>query len=351
MWTVEITGVHLGTYLGQVPYSGFKMPVSINGGEGGTLTIPVDEFADTIADLKYLTIPTRRFAVMCWNGEPMAVGLIYRRQYSKANRTLTLTLRDLWSVFEKRAILDRTVKPAASVVTYGPAAPTALAGRIVEHISARPESLDDLPIDAPGYTPGTAEVTYYGYNAPKAHKALTDLMRWHNMDIHFRPYWAPDGSLRFQMQAGTRINAANIFDVNLDAGDSGTEFEEDEDATSIVTRAIVFGEGSGKKTASAEYTSTAAYYLTAEEFYPDKRTRSEAPLLRYAQQMVTRYGEPVKASTLTVQPTSDLPVTAMIPGSTVRVQAYGDGWMDAERDYRIAGYEIAPEAPITFDLQ
>jgi hypothetical protein len=351
MWTVEMTGVHLGTYLGGVPWSGFKMPVSINGGEGGQLVIPVDEFADTMDDLKYLTIPTRRFAVFCWHNEPMAVGLVYGRKYSAASRTLTLTLRDLWSVFEKRTILDRTVAPAKSEVSFGPAAPESLAGRIVDHITARPEYLDDLPIDTPNYVPGTDTVRYLGYNAPNAHKAITDLMGWHDMDIYFRPYWAADGSVRFQMQAGTRVNAGNIFDVNLDGGETGIDFEQDEDATSIVTRAIVFGEGSGKKVVSTEYTKPDEYYLTAEEFYPSKQTNRVGPLLRFGQKMVARFGEPIQQAKLTVQPTSELPITLMVPGSTVRVQAASDGWLDAERDYRIAGYEIAPEAPITFDLQ
>jgi hypothetical protein len=361
MYSVHITGIHSGVYLGVVPYVSFRMPVSLNAGEGGEVVIPVTEFdavsaSDPTSDLKYLTIPDQRFVVICWDDTPVAVGNITKRAYSHSNKTLTLTIRDIWSIIGRRYLLQPGVSVSASDLRFGPASWESLAAAVVQQISAKSDYRDNLPIIFPSFKAGPSTLRYRGYNGHNALEALEDIIRWGDIDVYFRPHWVnhglPDKHLQFEMQVGPSLNTSQTLDLNIDAGDAAVDFTFTEDASEMVTRAIVVGEGSGKKTKVADYNKPDNdYYIVTEGIFPDKRNDSEAKLLQVAKQWIKWRGQPAESIEVSVGRGTIFTAADLIPGMRIKVQAANDAWLPDEQTFRLAGYELSSSGPTKLDLQ
>lgn len=354
MWNIQFAGGHQGDYLGASEASDWSTAVSLNAGEGGTAKFPVDSFDSSPARLQWLTEPRRRWVVVCWNNTPMSAGLITKRRYDSKDRQLELVLEDLWSLLKRRYMIAPSAKPAESVQKFGPASMSTMAVRVVQFAAERPEALARLPIDYPSLVPGTVELSYYGYNGSNVGDALEDIMRWEGgPEIYFEPYWAGD-FLRFRMHSAEKVNIGRVLDLNLDAGDVVTSVQQEEDAANLVTRAYVFGEGAGKATKAIAVHDSDQQYMTVEAVYPDKRTNRIQPLESFGRRMLSRFRNPVTATTMTVQAGDKLQPDWLVPGMTINLHAKADPWLPDSQTFRLAGYALRAShsgGQIDIDLQ
>lgn len=353
-WIVDVFGVHTGQSLGKIPLTSFDCAVSLNQGEGATVTVPTNHPDWAGTDWDYLLFPTRRVVVISWSTPDMAAplphfaGLVERWEKDYGSGVRTYTLRDVWSIIEGRHMIDSSLaRPAESEISFGPANLSTLAGRVVEHGTTAAEYLDDLPMSYPPFVAGSTTLTYRGYNASNIASALEDIIGWPGgPDVWFRPLIdVSTGAFSWDMMAEPDLYASRLWEINLDA--DGVEFTREVDASNVITRAYVFGEGAGRATPAGKASHTDQTYLTREMVSKDHKTRRVEPLQEHADRLIERYATPVETYTLRV-PASYL--AHLRPGMTLKVNGAADPDFPSEQSFRVAGYSFSDSGPVTVNL-
>ncbi|MBG6085807.1 hypothetical protein [Zhihengliuella flava] len=345
-WSFEAVVTHTGQRLGRLPGTGFTGARSLNGGEGGQVTIPLtdDDWQLTKAEWDYLLKPTVRTVVACWNNVPVFSGIIWTRKYKWGSGVLQLTLRDVWSVFEGRTLIGpNSTYPSHSYYRFGPAGLPTLADRIVRLTQNNGEALDNLPMEYPASVSGTREARFYGYNAMTVAEGLEQIITLDGgPDCDFTPAWAGN-AFTWVMGSARDLNASKQVDINLDGGAAGVDFELTEDATDIVTRAHVFGEGEGRATLSASAAAGGSQeYLTVERIYTGKRTNQLWHLQGWGARTVRENSRPVETADMSIRIDGTPGLADLVPGMTIRVVAPEDPWLAGrELMMRLAGYSFS----------
>lgn len=275
-WNVWVVNTVNGTRRHQIPVTAFSWERALNGGASGRATVNILDEVVSKLQLFDLSIPMTRTWVLSWNDTAVYGGIVQKRSYDRSAGTLSVTLADVWSVFEKRIIWDHSKAPediAGSVVSYAGLSLGTIAKRIVENIQGIPANDRALSIEVPAESSGTAKRKFYGYHAPNALDALQDIMESRGgPDIDFKPAWvATSGQPKFVWQM--RVGALNTgrWEWNLDAPQcdlTGVLWEQD--ATMTTNSVFVSGEGSEKNimmTRIAE--SGSGYHQDSVESFPE----------------------------------------------------------------------------------
>lgn len=357
-WSFEIVETHTGNRLGPAPITGFSGARSLNAGEGGSADLMVQEPGWSDTDLDWLTRPTVRTLVASWDNTPVYAGVIWKRTYGFGSGKVGLVLRDFWSLLEGRALIGPAATyPSQSFYRFGPASLSTLADRLVRQVAENnAEALDNLPVLYPAFIAGTEERIFWGYNMQTVLEGLEGLMEdgAGGPDLDFAPVWNGD-RFAWQMGANPSLNFVHQVDIHLEGGASGTAFTLEEDASGIVTRAILAGEGTGTKmiSAAAAYDPVAygpQEYLTQERIYSGKRTKNRDILERWGRRTVDLNHEPVEQATLTIHAAGTPGLLDLKPGMKLNVQAPGDPWLKGRQmDMRLAGYSFS-QGSSTVDL-
>lgn len=360
-WRFHIVSTNSGSrYMETYPAS-FQGDVSLNMGVGGSCVIP---FAAHPGEPKTfwesLTRPVNRTLVVSYKDIAVWAGVIWKRKYSKKDESFTLTMRDLWSVLERRYLIDPSVKPAASHLSFGPATLPHIAVRLVQHAANDPTWRDDLPVVFPTAaeypTPQSTDpqLNYLGYQASTSAEALERVIGWQGgPDIWFKPVMDSDDNapFRWHMQSQKDLNAEKVIGIHLDGGASAVDYEVEESAEGIINRAYVFGVGNGKATASAQGFHTGTKYLQLDGMWQDRKTTQEHHLQRFADERVLLHAGPEYSHTVSIAP-DGLPGLLdeansrllLEPGMSVHRRSDDDPWLDAEKNFRLTGYKMSVDA-------
>lgn len=348
MWSFDVFGVHTGQPLGKIPVTGFDAACSLNQGEGATIQVPTNHPDWVGENWDYLLMPTRRIVVVSWAGVAQFAGIVWEWEKDYGASSRTYVLRDVWSVLRGRHLVDSSkANPSESLIEFGPANLSTLAGRVVMHGTTAAEYLDDLPMSYPPFVAGTTTLSYRGHTATNVAEALERIISWQGgPDVWFRPLINEStGAFSWDMMAEPDLYRDHLWEANLDA--DGVNLKRRVDASGIITRAYVYGEGAGSKTPAAKSTHTDQTYLTMERVSKDHKTRVVPPLQAYADRLVNTYANPVDEYTLTVPPTY---LEHLRPGMSLKVNGASDPDFPSEVTFRVAGYSFSDSGTVTVDL-
>ena len=353
-WRFHVVNTTSGARYRETFATAFNGDVSLNMGVGGSITIPISAHPnEDKAFWDQLTMPTIRTIVVTYKDVAVWAGIVWKRKYSKTAQEFVLTLRDVWSLLEKRYLIEPMTKPAQSSLTFGPASLESMASRVVEHAANDPSWRDNLPIEfLTGYVPGTTTLTYKGWQAPTTAEALEQIISWSGgPDVWFQPHLAvgggDDSTFSWKMHSKENLNKEKVLGVHVDGGVSSVEYEVEESAENIINRAYVFGVGNGSRTASASAFHSGTKYVQLDGMWQDRKTKNEDPLQRYADQRVKLNASPEYTHTLVIAPdgtpgllTQTGDTLALEPGMTIRRSADDDPWLDDTKNFRLVGYRL-----------
>lgn len=214
-------------------------------------------------DLRNATMPNFRALGIAYDGVILEAGPILHRSYSSESKRLTVEASGLWSIFNRRKLLNGSALKAGYNVTGSTASfgPTSL-GTIARNIVR--VSIEDnyytpdygaLNIVLPVPVSGPHTRNYHGYDLIWMGDALKNLTEVEGgPDIRFRPrFMAGDPDrVEWVMETGTDVNpllsqAGAAIRLDGTAKDSPVlGFDSDEDGTEVGNRAWRPGAGQEK---------------------------------------------------------------------------------------------------------
>lgn len=367
-WRFHMVHTTSGTPYKEIFPSKWNGDLSLNAGMGGSLTLPVSAHPDwSKADWEGISALTNRTLVVSYQDKAVWAGILWRRKYDVARQEFQFTLRDLWSVWEKRYLIRPGDDPAKSVLEFGPSEYPTMAVRVAQHASNDPTWHDNLPIIFPeGYIRGDVVLRYEGHEGTTVADALEQIMSVEGgPDVWFEPHWDDstiDRPFRWIMHCEVDLNADRQVDVHLSGGAAGTGYTVEHNAENVINNAYVFGIGNGLATASAYDFHEGTEFIQLDGLWSDRRTTQKRHLVRFASERIRIHRNDENVHTMTVHAdgtpgllTSDGSEVQIVPGITINRLSFEDPFLAPLQSFRVAGMRLSVgpngAAPITLDLR
>lgn len=329
------------------PTAGSWQKVPVNG--AGTMTGFTVNAADLSlagVDLYHATAPAKSFLGLAFGNTVLNAGPIWTRHYTRSNATLTLGAAGMWSIFDHRLVMPVLAEPLAigaaqaATTTYPTSQNKSLADiaaalvqQALNHVGG------SLPIVMPaaqGTTPGNTR-TYPGYDLSSLGAMLTELAGVINgPEIRFQPrFKASDPtSIEWVMQVGTPTQPLLVqagADWYMDAATRKgmvSDFDYDEDATNMGTRAWEVGAGSQAGVMLAQADSTAltsvGYPLLEVVDRNHSSDATQSDLDAYAAQYLTQHNRPSAVWKFKVRNNGAPDTNGVLAGPSLDQYAVGD---------------------------
>lgn len=247
MWKAVSVDTITGVPVSRIPIADASWNRALSARGDGSVTVALDNDgleAFSLVQLRDVFAHWRRTIVLEWDGVPKYAGVIVGRPYPKLGNKLTLSLSDLWSIFDRRVAVDRTHPNFEQwKVTYSSTSLETLAKRAVQRGTTGSSAPDiSLPITLPADVAGSLSRTYYGYHAQTVGDVLRGLIT-EGVDVDFEPRWV-GGNLNYLMRVGNPL-AGSLRELHVTAPEGGvSDFGEASDGQRMANNSILIGEGS-----------------------------------------------------------------------------------------------------------
>jgi len=341
VWAVDtITGDRLGT----LPVKGFPWDRKLNDTGSATCTLN-SEAADRLGvNLRSLIGIHRTTLVYEVEGFVVAAGVVTDDDYDWGTKELTVTMGDLWDIFEKRLVLNRpdtsTMEIPYSKLDATVLSLQGLARWYIDVSTNLPPGWDEykLPVSLPTTVTGPAVArTIYGYELRTLADALQDLM---NMaggpDIVMIPRWAGGGGTAGPLvwdirMADTWTYPQTVaFHLGADkAGVRGVRYRRS--GARVATRALAMGEGSERRLRLGNAFTTDKTYPALEVVEASKNEKLVGRLNATATETVRVRSAPTRQFDVTTSKNDTevggIPAWQIQLGAAVKVYNLDDPWL------------------------
>ncbi len=226
----------------------FNKPLNASGRFDGTVKLGrrTRQF-----DMLDLTAPGRRCIYALRDDRPMWGGIIWTRSYSSRTQTLRIGAGEWWSYFDHRYVVNLLpASPGPYDVAELPAASwTADRNQVARELVALAQSHTGGNLLVEPDTSTSADVIERNYqpwkltNTGEALRDLTNVIDGADLVFDVAPAAAEGGAPRRVMVQGTPYLGQQGSSHVWELGGNVSEFEWDEDATRMGTRAYATGEG------------------------------------------------------------------------------------------------------------
>lgn len=206
-------------------------------------------------NLRANTTPRKQFFGVAYGDHVLEAGPIWRRNLPPGGRELAITAAGLWSILDKRKLLNRAQIASGVRVqdSYFYVSGVSLGTMAAEMVRSQVDWSPDaaLPIVFPDHVNGVHENRVDGFSLPWLGEELRKLTaRDGGPDIEFRPRYVGGDTSRIEwvMNTGTddlpllvQAGGPHTWDGTVDSGVEG--FGVDEDGTTLADKVYVPGPG------------------------------------------------------------------------------------------------------------
>lgn len=341
VWAVDtITGARLGL----IPVSSFQWDRKVNDAGSASCTVNVAAAKGLGVDVADFVKVHRSTLVYEVDGYVVAAGIVTDMDYDWGTKGLTVSMGDLWTVFDKRLVLNRPDTSTSEIPRSSLGATIlslqGLAKYYIDGSLNLPAGWDEykLPVTLPDSVSGpVVSRVIYGYELRTLSDALHDLMGMGGgPDIVFLPRWAggsgTTGPLVWDIRMADTWTYAQTLAFNLGAEVSGVKgLRRRQNGDRVVTRALVPGEGSERRLLLGNSFSGDKSYPALEGVEPSKNEKVVARLNSAAGEAVRTRSSPTVQYDLTLSKRAG--VAGLIPayqvqlGALVRLYVIDDPWL------------------------
>lgn len=325
-WIVRSFDTETGDREGILPIENGPWVRKLNASGTGQARFVIGDVDSAGMPGKYLTEPILRTLVFEEGGRPQFAGVIWRRVYDRAAATVTLNYADINSIFGKRLVAAYSAAGVqkTEVGWVGLDLQTQLA-RVIRQATAGARFA--LPIMLPPDGSGLQDRNYKGYHMPIAMDAMQDLMETqYGPDVDFRPYYNPDGALRYQL---ITTPAPSLLVWNLTAPEDGAQgLTVTEDANEVYNHVIGTGEGTEADMLVRSAISGASPYPALVKTVSFSQEKDATVLQALVDAELAACLEPTVQWSFSVILGDDYKLADLYLGAGVRAFVQGDPWID-----------------------
>lgn len=340
-----------------LPISSSKWSVKLNGAGTIDLTFPFGAEELATLDVKASTTPVWASAGLMYDDNFIECGPIWKREYDAETDRVTLHAEGLWSIFDRRKLVDPTyvLLPTADGVMSSTVSITAkelgsIAREIVYTVTHGNGTFPNLNLVLPASVAGTNDRNYDGFDLGWAGERLYELSQVENgPDIRFRPRNGAAGYIEWAMETGTGANpllvqSGDDWHWDTDAPDSAVvSIGEVEDATELASFAWVPGNGQGidmKLSTAKDLALVNAGYPWLETEEAHKTVETQSVLDGHANRVLNDHAAPWRLFKLRVRADMTPRLGTYQPGDWAQVHVGAGHWI-SEGTYRcrIVGME------------
>lgn len=292
-------------------------------------------FKVTAADVKPELVrtsiwPLEYWVVVQWNNTPIYAAIITDHKYSRASRTVTANIADIWYFWDRRHVLDNKTAEAGQYaflwknITYETMAIRAVKASL-DQVEESPLNWA-LPVKFPAETSGSVSREVWGYSFETVKEILDEAAEAGDFNIDFRPRWASDGSLEWVMEFD---GSGQMLEYDLDADMSPvTDLDYTVVGSQLANHVFGIGEGSEMDMLIAQsskpaWTKYPALEATVDGKNVDKRDR----LQRLTSAHRISHDATIRQATLTVRADGPPDVGMFRLGSKVRWRTIEDPYV------------------------
>lgn len=343
-WNTWLCDTITGENRFRIPVSGATWGRLLNKVSGGTTEIQLFDKGSSLIT-RASTLPLAKTFVLDWDGYVVYAGPIWSRNYVFGTGVLTLTHRDIWSMFAKRLLVTTNTKGVEKTSLRIPAVgeptvskKTLLKGIVFEGTDAE-SSMYRLPIYYPDDTAGPNARTYPGYGLTLVGDALQDVLDADSsVDVDFQPSWNSNGFLRYTMRAGN-LNDSKI-QWNAAAAMTGAfGLTWDDDAARVANNVIAVGEGAGEDMKIGAARNELSPFPAMENVISFKKETNVARLDELAAEHLRVFGAPTEQWGMSMMAGGKPGVKDLKLGGTASLLFSKDRWNpDGQINNRIIGF-------------
>lgn len=366
VWAVDtITGVRQGL----VPVKSFSWDRKINEAGKCTASLNVVAAANMGVSVRSLLKVHRTTLVYEVDAFVVAAGVITELDYDWSTRELSVTMGDLWDIFEKRLVLNRpdtsTMEIPYSKLDATILSLQGLAKWYIDGSLNLPPGWDEykLPLTLPTSVTGPVVArTIYGYELRTLADALRDLQAMSGgPDMVLLPRWAGGGGtagpLLWDFRMADTWTYPQTVGYNLGAHKSGVkQLRYRLNGDRVATRALAVGEGSERRLRLGNAFTTDTTYPALEVVEASKNEKLVGRLNALAQETVRTRDSPTQQWDMVVskRDTEDgaLPSWQLQLGAGVRINNLNDPWLPygftEHRVVQLSGDLASDDLTITF---